>query len=265
MSQTILEGPLLVEVKNQVMTITFNQPKKMNALSNDMVSQLRDLVLGSKENDEVRVIVLQGMGDHFATGADLNPKDIANKDFSLYDFVTQNYNKLVMGMVEMDKPIIAKVRGNCVGAAFNIALACDLMYADETARFSEIFTRIGFSCDAGGGFLLPARVGYHKAFELMAFAEMIPADEALKLNLVNKIFPAAELDQAVDKISQALATGPYLAIQRTKANLRAGVHQGLAAALETEAINQDKNFKSKDFMEGLSAFLQKREPNFKGE
>jgi len=264
MSMLIQEGPLLVSLKNGIKTITFNQPEKRNAISSKMATLFRDAVLASKE-DESRAIILQGSGNHFCAGADLNPASNSGEKFEVSTFLRKTYNPLVSAMRKMDKPFIAKVRGNCVGVGFSFALACDLVYISEDARFSQIFTKIGLSSDGGGSYFMQEKLGYKKAFELMAFHEFISAQEAERLGLVNKVLLSGELDSYVQSQAERIVNGPYLAIQRTKSNLRAGILHGLDAALEQEAENQGLNFKSKDFMEGVSAFLQKRKANFKGE
>ena len=264
MSAIISEGPLLVSLENGVKTVTFNQPEKRNAINSKMSTLFRDAVLSS-EHDESRVILITGSGDHFCAGADLAPSSSSGEKFDVSQFLRSTYNPLVTAIRNMDKPFVAKVRGNCVGAGFSFALACDLLYASPEAKMSQIFTKIGLSSDGGGGYFLPEKIGYHKAFELMALHEMITADQAEKLGIVNKVVAADELDNYVDGIVDRLINGAYLAIQRTKSNLRAAMTQGLEAALEQEADNQGLNFKSKDFFEGVAAFLQKRKANFKGE
>ncbi len=263
MTEVQQESKVLVQEEAGIKTITLNNPKRKNALSNDMAVMLKEEVLKSKDDDS-RVIILTGSGPDFCAGADLDPRVVSEKNFSVTDFLRDTYNVMVKAMREMDKIFIAKIRGNCVGASFNFALACDLLYASETSRFNQIFTRIGLSSDGGGAFFMPEKVGYHKAFELMALNQMISAREALKLNLVNKVLPDSELDNFVEKITRSINEGPFIAIRNTKRNLHAGIHQGLEAGLEREAVNQGENFMTADFFEGIAAFLQKREAKFKG-
>lgn len=254
---------LLVTTDNYIKTIAFNQPKKKNAISNEMAHQLKDVILESKDDDS-RVIILTGTGENFSAGADLDPSIFNGVPFDVTDFLRTVYNPMVLAMREMNKPIIAKVRGKCVGAAFSFALGCDMIYASDTAVFSQIFTRIGLSSDGGGAYFLPQRIGYQKAFELMATNAMISAEEAAQLGIANHVLADNELDEAVNEMANRLANGPYLAIQHTKSNIQAGLNGSLADALEQEAINQGLNFQSKDFIEGVMAFLQKRKANFKG-
>lgn len=227
-----------------------------------MARRLRDVIAETAEDDS-RVVILQGAGADFCAGADLDPALINGQPFDVSKFLKETYSPLVLGIRNMDKPFIAKVKGNCVGVGFNFAMACDLIYTTENARFSQIFTKIGLSTDGGGAFFMLEKLGHQKAFELMATHQMISGKEALDWGLVNAVHQDAELDDFVKDVAMKLAEGPYLAIQHTKSNLRAA-QQGLEAALETEADNQGRNFRSMDFLEGIMAFLQKRPARFKG-
>ena len=255
---------LLVQHDGLVKTIIFNQPKKKNAVSVEMSQALLAEIERTAEDDS-KVIILTGAGDDFCAGADLDPSLIAGGGgFNVTEFLRSTYNTLVLKMRSIDKPFIARVKGNAVGVGFNFALACDLVIAGENAKFSQIFTRIGLSSDGGGSYFLWEKLGHHRAFELLALGDMVPAEEAHRLGLINRVVPEAELDATVADYARRLSEGPGLAIAHTKANLRAAANEGLAAALEAEAVHQGKNFVSKDFFEGISAFLQKRKANFQG-
>lgn len=258
-----MEEKILVEQHGWIKTITLNQPKKKNAISNSMAYTLKDMILACKDDDS-RVIILTGAEKDFCAGADLDPNLLKGQGFDVQKFLQETYNPMVTAMREMDKVFIAKIRGNCVGAGFNFALACDLVYGSDTARFSQIFSRIGLSSDGGGAYFLPRKVGYHKAFELMATGRMIQAEEAKDLGIVNEILPDTELDEKVDQLANQLANGPFQAIVHAKQNVNMGMNGTLPEALELEAANQGKNFVSKDFFEGVFAFLQKRPAKFIG-
>lgn len=256
-------SPLLVTLENGVKTIAFNQPAKKNALSFEMSAMLRDAIFEAREDDS-RVIVLTGTGDDFCSGADLDPTLLNGSGFDATEFLREYYNPTILAMRGMNKPIIAKIQGACVGIGFNFALACDLLYAGEGAYFSQLFVRIGLSSDGGGSYFLASRVGYHRAFEMLVNPQKITADQAHELGIVNKVFCKGDLDASVQEMANYLINGPYLAFQHTKSNLRAAMNHGLEASLEQEAINQGVNFRSADFFEGVSAFLMKRQPKFKG-
>lgn len=261
--QTFADGALTVQLTDTVKTITLNQPEKKNAMSREMSTALLQVMQDSVE-DESRVIILTGAGGNFCSGADLDPRLLGGGDFEVSAFLKEVYNALIMTMRNMDKPIIAKVDGVCVGVGWNFALGCDLIYSTPDARFSQIFTKISLSSDGGGSYFLWERLGHHKAFEMLAFHEQVSGTQAAEFGLVNELIDPESLDSFVMEKAQMLANGPYLAIQRSKSNLRAAENHGLEAALTQEADNQGKNFLSMDFMEGISAFLQKRVPKFKG-
>jgi 2-(1,2-epoxy-1,2-dihydrophenyl)acetyl-CoA isomerase len=255
---------ILVSDEGAVRYLTISQPSKKNAISIPMSAQLRDMMSEALHDDSVRVVVLQGADGDFCAGADLD-LNVVSGGFDVSEFLQTHYNPMVLAMRQSDKPIIAKVRGNAVGVGCNFALACDMIFADETARFSQIFSKIGLSTDGGGAYFMLEKLGYHRAFELIAMGDIIDAPMAAELGLINRVVPSESLDNYVDSLAERLATGPYLAIQGNKANLRAAIENGLAATLKQEAVTQGVNFTSKDFFEGVMAFVQKRKPEWRGE
>ncbi len=259
-----ISAQILVSDEGSVRYLTIHQPAKKNAISVAMSAQLRDEMHAALADASCRVIVLQGAESDFCAGADLDLQAVSG-GFDVGEFLRTHYNPMILAMRQSNKPIIAKVRGNAVGVGCNFALACDMVFADETVRFSQIFSKIGLSTDGGGAFFMLERLGYHKAFELIAQGDIVDAPLATELRLVNRVIASEELDSYVDELAQKLANGPFLAIQGNKANLRTAMESGLAAALEQEASTQSVNFTSKDFIEGVMAFIQKRKPNWKGE
>jgi len=156
------------------------------------------------------------------------------------------------------------VRGVAVGAGCNMALGCDLVVASDTARFSEIFSKRGLSVDFGGTWLLPRRIGMHRAKELAFFADIISASDARELGLVNRVLPDAELDAFVDGWARRLAAGPPIALSLTKRMLNNSLNVTMEEALDDEGAAQTVNFGTKDTMEAMRAFIEKRDPQFKG-
>jgi 2-(1,2-epoxy-1,2-dihydrophenyl)acetyl-CoA isomerase len=165
---------------------------------------------------------------------------------------------------EVTKPTIARVDGIAAGAGLNLALGCDLIVASDRARFSEIFTRRGLSPDYGGSWLLPRRVGLHKAKELALLAPIIDATEAERIGLINRVVPHAELDEAVASWAGALASGPPIALAHTKVLLDHAFSYELADALEAEAVAQAHNLATEDCREAMKAFMEKRTPTYRG-
>jgi enoyl-CoA hydratase/carnithine racemase len=170
-----------------------------------------------------------------------------------------------MALQRLPKPVIAKVPGVAVGAGMNMALACDLIVASDEARFSEIFARRGLSIDFGGSWILPRLIGLHRAKELALLADIISAKEAEAIGLVNRVVPAAQLDDFVDDWAKRLAAGPPIALAQTKRLLTNTFEVTLEQALEDEGWAQTVNFGTKDTLEAVSAFVEKREPKFSGQ
>ena len=167
-------------------------------------------------------------------------------------------------MHALPQPVIAKVSGVAAGAGLNLALGCDLVVAGDDARFSEIFARRGLSVDFGGSWVLPRLVGLHKAKELVLLADIIDAKEAQDYGIVNRVVPTAQLDAFVDDWAERLAAGPPIALTMSKRLLNQSSAMSLAQAVEAEAQAQNVNFASQDTTEAMAAFLEKRDPTFRG-
>jgi len=255
---------LQVTLEDGIKRITINRPERRNAVDTETLGLLHEAIQRSAEDDS-RVIILTGAGDSFCAGADLQVSD--GRDVRELDVTTtlrENTNPTVLAMRNLPKPIIARVHGHAVGVGCNYALACDLLIASEQAKFAQIFVKIGLMPDGGSTYFLPRLVGYHKAFELIATGDIISAQEALSLGLVNRVVPFEELDATVNALAARLAASPAVALAKIKAGLNHGERNDLAAALEFEAVNQAACFRSEDFREGVAAFLEKRKANFKG-
>src|SRR5882724_8594746 len=199
---------LLVSLSDGIKRITINRPARRNSVDGETVQLLLAAVKCSAD-DGTRVVILSGAGDSFCSGADLaatSEHDIAN--FDVTKSLRENVNPTILAMRALPVPIIARVHGHAVGVGSNYALACDLIVASEQALFGQVFVKIGLMPDGGGTFFLPRLVGYHKAFELMATGDIISAQEAYQLGMVNRVVPFAELDATVDGLAQRLAKSP---------------------------------------------------------
>ncbi|HEX8176212.1 MAG TPA: enoyl-CoA hydratase [Pyrinomonadaceae bacterium] len=255
---------LLVTLQDGIKRITINRPERRNSVDHEMIELMRDAMQNS-EADGTRVVILTGAGDSFCAGADLaatSATDIANYDVTRA--IREKVNPTIMAMRNLPVPIIARVHGHAVGVGHNYALACDMIIASEQALFGQVFVKIGLMPDGGSTFILPRMVGYQKAFELMTMGEIVSAEEALRLGLVNRVVPFTELDATVDAIAARLTSAPQIALAKIKAALNHSAHSDLASALEFEAVSQDACFHSPDFMEGVTAFVQKRKAVFGG-
>jgi 2-(1,2-epoxy-1,2-dihydrophenyl)acetyl-CoA isomerase len=255
---------LLVTLENGIKRITFNRPERRNAADTEVLALLRAAIEESI-TDESRVLILTGTGDAFCAGADLQSTDGHDiKIVNVTEELRANTNKTVLAMRALPKPIIARVHGAAAGVGCNYALACDLIFASEEARFGQVFVKIGLAPDGGGTYFLPRTVGYAKAFELMATGDLLSAQEALALGLINRAVAFKELDATVNQMAERLAASPAVALAMIKQGLHYGQQNDLAATLDNEAVNQGNCFRSPDFAEGVQAFLEKRKPNFQG-
>lgn len=208
-----------------------------------------------------RVVVVTGAGGDFCSGADLSGE---GKDDVHQLARMRDVGDACLAIANLPQPTIAKVSGVAVGAGMNMALVCDLLVADTTARFSEIFARRGLSIDFGGSWILPRRIGLHRAKELALLADIIDVSEAERLGFVNRVVEPDELDAFVADWAARLAAGPPIALRQTKRLLNNGFNATLAQALDDEGTAQSVNVTTKDTAEAGLAFLEKRDPVFKG-
>ena len=258
-----MEEILVDRNENGVVTLTLNRPQVRNAVTYPMWEDLRRVF--QEVRHRRRAIACWSLPGRAAPSVparisratpDADPRHSLN--------AMHTVSEAALALHEVSKPTIAKVRGAAVGAGMNLALGCDLIVAGERARFSEIFARRSLSVDFGGTWLLPRLVGLHKAKELAFFGDILSAKEAAELGLVNRVVPDAELDDFVADWANRLAEGPPLALQQSKRMLSNALSLSLSEALAWEASAQTVNLTSKDTREGVRAFLEKRDPIFRG-
>jgi len=256
-----------VERTGGVVTVTMNRPEVMNAMTGTMFAELGRIFRDLHADHTVRCVVLAGAGGNFCSGADVGGQSRrASGAVSVNPLRNLRQIKAsAMALHDCQHPVVAKVHGVAAGAGLNIALGCDLVYASDTARFSEIFARRGLSIDFGGSWVLPRRVGLHRAKELALLAEVIDAVEADRIGLVNRIVPEADLDAHVADVAARIAAGPPLALSMSKALLNHGSQMSMSQALEAEAATQATNFGTADAREAGLAWIEKRAPEFTGD
>lgn len=245
-----------------VVTITLRRPQKKNAVDNTMWNELLDEFRTIAANADDRAVVITGAGGNFCSGADLWQAGDGPRPHQLA--AMRHINDVCLALHRMPQPTVAKVRGVAVGAGMNLALACDLVVAGADARFSEIFAKRGLSVDFGGSWLLPRLVGMQRAKELVLLAEIIDADTAAEMGLVNRVLPDDELDSFVDDWARRLAGGPPIALAMTKRLLNNSFAVTLEEALDDEGLSQTVNLATKDTIEAIGAFMEKRDPVFRG-
>jgi 2-(1,2-epoxy-1,2-dihydrophenyl)acetyl-CoA isomerase len=253
---------LLIETIEAVRVVTLNRPDVLNAINTQIGEELLEALRDAEQAPDVRCVVMTGAGRAFCAGADL--KDHAPGETSLGDVLRSRYNRIILRIRTMEKPVIAAVNGVAAGAGCNLALAADLRIASDRASFIEIFTRVGLIPDSGGTWLLPRLVGVGRAFEMMLFGDPVDAPAAERLGLVNRVVPHETLMARVMEWAVRLAHGPTLAYGLIKRGVDHNLAVDLRAGLEYEAWLQEIAGRTEDHREGVTAFLEKRPASYRG-
>ncbi|WP_367281459.1 enoyl-CoA hydratase/isomerase family protein [Porifericola rhodea] len=255
---------IIYEEEAGIATITMNRPKVYNALNDGMKEELLQAFQQAEKSEDVRVVVLAGAGKAFCSGQDLKAaqQELEGKAYS--DAIRKFYNPLILQMRQMPKPIIAKVQGVAAGAGCSLALACDVLVASEDSIFSELFVGIGLVMDSGSTFFLPRMIGSLKAFELATLGTQVQSAVALELGMVNRVVSEESLDRAVRTYAEGYLKAPTKTVGLIKQMFHQSANMSLEDTLELEAVFQDKAAATADHLEGLKAFQEKRQPQFKG-
>ncbi|MCB0570005.1 MAG: enoyl-CoA hydratase/isomerase family protein [Phaeodactylibacter sp.] len=258
------DNSILFEIKNQVGLITLNRPKVYNSFNREMSLSLQAALGQCKDDAEVRAIYITGAGKAFSAGQDL--QEVTAEDGpELSTILTEHFNPIIIQVWEIEKPIVAAVNGVAAGAGANIALACDIVVAAESASFIQAFSKIGLIPDSGGTFFLPRLVGYQKASALMMLGEQVSARDAEHMGMLYKVFSDKTFAAESLKLAETLAQMPTKAIGYIKRALNYSLTNDLATQLAIEDQLQSAAGQTHDYKEGVQAFLEKRKPVFKGE
>jgi enoyl-CoA hydratase/carnithine racemase len=257
---------LRFEVEQGVATIKLDRPDKLNAFTDDMLEKWLAALEECRTSPEVRVIVITGTGRAFTTGGDVGTfSDKASQGAaSITSGLMQGSQRLPRKLAEIDKPLIAALNGFATGGGLDIALACDVRFAAESARFAETYARMGLIPGMGGAYLLPRIVGVAKALEMFWTGDWVDAREAERIGLVSKVFPDAELMEGTYAFARRIADGAPLAVQLIKRVMRLGLDRDFASALDIVAASMPIVRASEDHKEAVNAFKEKRAPQFKG-
>lgn len=250
-------------IHDALATISLNRPESFNAMNVSLLTEL-EAALRKCEDHAVRVVVVRGEGGAFCSGGDV--KGFANylNTGAVPLEMPETLHRVIAMIRNLKKPVIAAVHGPCAGAGVSLALACDLTVASDNAIFTMAYNAIGLSADGGSTYFLPRLVGLKKALELCFFSERITADMAFRLGMVNRVVPHAELETTVQALAEKLAVGPTLAFAKTKELLNSSAHHDLVTQLDQETLGIALITQTKDFKEGVTAFVEKRAPHFVG-
>ncbi|MBV9359036.1 MAG: enoyl-CoA hydratase/isomerase family protein [Chloroflexi bacterium] len=256
---------ITVERDGAVVTLTLNRPTRLNAVTMRLWDELEEAARLASDDPTVRCVVLTGAGERgFCAGRDLDETQFSDGRPFTRARLDEMQRGLIPTLVHMPKPLIAVVNGVAAGAGLALALAGDIRLASDTARFTVAFLRVGFVPDAGAAWLLPRTVGYARALELCATNDLVDAAEALRIGLVNRVVPAAQLRPAAAALAARIAAMPPLAVTATKQLLQAAPSGSLEDALELESAAQMRMETTADHQEGMAAFAERREPRFEG-
>lgn len=260
---------ILFEVDSGAATLTLNRPDKLNSFNTQMHAEVADALQTVDNDPDIRCLLLTGAGRGFCAGQDLSDRQVDSSDpnaapVDLGETLDTLYNPLVRAITGMPKPVICAVNGVAAGAGANVALACDIVIAAESASFIQAFCKLGLVPDAGGTWSMTHRIGVARAKGLALLGDKLPAAKAEAWGLIWQCVPDDQLMAVAGAMAQQFAKGPTFGYGLAKKAIQAAVNNTLDAQLDVERDSQRKAGRSEDYREGVSAFLQKRAPEFKG-
>ncbi len=258
-----MNATIETQINGTVLIIKLNRPEVLNSFNKDMALALQNTLIEARHNQHIRALLLSGNGKAFCAGQDLS-EAIDAEGPGIEKIVVEHYNPIITLIRHIEKPVVCAVNGVAAGAGANIALACDVVIASEQSSFIQAFSKIGLIPDSGGTFFLPRLIGTQRALSLMLLGDKVSAPEALQMGMIYKTATADNLENEAIAIAQKLAAMPTKALALTKQLIYRSYTNNLEDQLAAEAEMQVIAASSYDYQEGVSAFLEKRMPLFKG-
>jgi len=251
-----------VECENRILTLTLNRPEALNAVDGAMQDELASIFSDVNIDPDCDVVVLTGAGPAFCAGGDIGwLKDVTESGVGPS---TTDAKRLVFGLLDLEKPIIAKVRGPCVGLGATVALFCDIIIAADDARFGDPHVKVGLVAGDGGAVIWPQLIGYAKAKEYLMTGDLMNAVEAERIGLINRVVPGDKLDAETAALAAKLARGATQAIRYTKVSTNIGLKLVAQAVMDASVAYEAMSFATQDHKEAVAAFMEKRRPRFTG-
>ncbi|NNE32868.1 MAG: 2-(1,2-epoxy-1,2-dihydrophenyl)acetyl-CoA isomerase [Winogradskyella sp.] len=259
-----MSSSIQLNIENKVATITLNRPEVFNSFNREMALRLQSVLDDCESNSDVRAIILTGNGKAFCAGQDL--KEVTDPDLNpgFKKILEEHYNPVITRLRSIKKPIIGAINGVAAGAGANIALACDIVVAHEKVSFIQAFSLIGLVPDSAGTYFLPRLIGFQKAQALAMLGDKISAEEAEKMGMIYKSVSVDEFQETINQLSDKLANMPTKALGLIKELFNKSMTNTLEEQLALESKLQIEAAGTNDYKEGVSAFIEKRKPNFKG-
>ena len=254
---------VLFEISDNIAFITLNRPDKFNSFNREMALSMQEK-LDECKNPSVRCVYITGNGKAFSAGQDISELTGENA-IEIKQILSEHFNPIVTRIRKLEKPVVTAVNGVAAGAGANIALCCDVVVANQSASFIQAFSKIGLIPDSGGTFTLPRLIGWQKASALMMLGEKVTSAEAERLGMLYKVFPDETFVEESKKIAATLAAMPTKGLAYTKQVLNLSGVNTWDEQLQDEDIFQQRAAQTTDYKEGIQAFLEKRQPVFKGE
>ncbi|APY08882.1 2-(1,2-epoxy-1,2-dihydrophenyl)acetyl-CoA isomerase [Winogradskyella sp. J14-2] len=259
-----MSNSIELKIEKNIAYITLNRPEVFNSFNREMALNLQQVFDDCESNAEVRAIVLTGNGKAFCAGQDLKEVTSPELNPGFKKILEEHYNPIITRIRTIKKPIIGAINGVAAGAGANIALACDIVVAHEKVSFIQAFSLIGLIPDSAGTFFLPRLIGFQKASALAMLGDKVSADEAEKMGMIYKVLPLESFEEEVNKLALKLANMPTLALGKIKEALNQSLTNNLEEQLALESKLQIEAAQTEDYEEGVSAFVEKRKPTFKG-